>query len=52
MVFVPTSRDALYQSLVDGRGDIIAAGVIVTPERAKLVDFTDPGQNEHQSGTS
>jgi membrane-bound lytic murein transglycosylase MltF len=26
--------------LVEGRGDIVAAGLTVTPERAKLVDFT------------
>jgi membrane-bound lytic murein transglycosylase MltF len=40
----PTSRDELYRSLVEGRGDVIAAGVTVTPERAKLVDFTIPGR--------
>ena len=44
VVFIPTSRDALYKSLTDGVGDIIAAGVTVTPERAKLVDFTIPGK--------
>jgi membrane-bound lytic murein transglycosylase MltF len=44
VVFVPASRDALYQSLVEGRGDIIAANVTITPERAKLVDFTLPGR--------
>jgi membrane-bound lytic murein transglycosylase MltF len=49
VVFVPTSRDALYQSLVEGRGDIIAAGVTITPEREKLVDFTIPSRaNVHQ----
>jgi membrane-bound lytic murein transglycosylase MltF len=42
VVFVPTSRDALYDSLVQGRGDIVAAGITVTPERAKLADFTIP----------
>jgi len=49
VVVVPTSRDALYDALVQGRGDIIAAGVTVTPERAQLVDFTIPtktGVNE------
>ena len=44
VIFVPTSRDALYQSLVDGRGDIIAANVTITPEREKLVDFTIPSR--------
>jgi membrane-bound lytic murein transglycosylase MltF len=42
VVFVPTSRDQLYQSLIDGRGDIIASPITITPERQKLVDFTDP----------
>ncbi len=42
VAYVPTSRDDLYQSLVDGRGDIIAAPITITPEREKLVDFTEP----------
>jgi membrane-bound lytic murein transglycosylase MltF len=42
VVFFPTSRDALYDALVQGRGDVVMAGVTVTPERAKLVDFTIP----------
>jgi membrane-bound lytic murein transglycosylase MltF len=42
VVFVPTSREALYQWLVEGRGDIIAANVTITPDREKLVDFTTP----------
>ena len=42
VVFVPTSRDELYQSLIDGRGDIIAAPITITPERQRLVDFTTP----------
>jgi len=44
VVVMPTSRDELYRSLVDGRGDIVAAGLTVTPERVKLVDFTTPGR--------
>jgi membrane-bound lytic murein transglycosylase MltF len=42
VTYVPTSRDQLYQSLVDGRGDIIAAPKTITREREKLVDFTEP----------
>jgi len=42
VVCVPTTRDELYQALVDGRGDIVAAPVTITPERQKLVDFTAP----------
>ena len=44
VVFVPTSRDALYQALIDGRGDIVSANVTITPERQKLVDFTVPSR--------
>jgi len=42
VVFVPISRDELGQALVDGRGDIAFASIVVTPERQKLVDFTIP----------
>jgi len=42
VVVIPTSRDDLYDALVKGRGDIIVAGVTVTPERERLVDFTIP----------
>ncbi len=42
VVVIPTSRDALYDALVQGRGDIVVAGITVTPEREKLVDFTIP----------
>jgi membrane-bound lytic murein transglycosylase MltF len=46
VVVKPTSRDELYRALIDGRGDIVAAGITVTPERAKLVDFTTPGRRD------
>jgi membrane-bound lytic murein transglycosylase MltF len=42
VVVIPTSRDDLYDSLVQGRGDIVVAGITVTPERERLVDFTVP----------
>jgi membrane-bound lytic murein transglycosylase MltF len=42
VVFIPMSRDELGQALLDGRGDIAFASIIVTPERQKLVDFTIP----------
>jgi membrane-bound lytic murein transglycosylase MltF len=45
-VFLPTSRDELQQALVEGRGDIVAANITVTPERAKVVDFTFPGKRD------
>ncbi len=37
---IPTSRDQLLDALQRGRGDIIAAGITMTPEREKIVDFT------------
>ena len=46
VVFVPTSRDALHQSLIEGRGDIVAANLVITPERQKLVDFTVPSRTD------
>jgi membrane-bound lytic murein transglycosylase MltF len=42
VVFIPTSRDDLANALAQGRGDIVAAGITVTPERARLVDFSIP----------
>lgn len=42
VVFIPTSRQHLLQDLVEGRGDIAAANLTITPERQELVDFTDP----------
>jgi membrane-bound lytic murein transglycosylase MltF len=38
--FIPTARDQLIPSLLDGRGDIIAANLTITPERRKQVEFT------------
>ncbi len=37
---IPTSRDQLLEALQPGRGDVIAAGITMTPEREKIVDFT------------
>lgn len=42
VVYVPTSRDRLLAALVEGRGDIVAANLTITPSRKKVVDFTDP----------
>jgi membrane-bound lytic murein transglycosylase MltF len=40
--FVPLSRDELLPALLEGKGDIVMADLTVTPERLKLVDFTEP----------
>ena len=42
VVFIPVSRDQLFTSLIEGRGDIVAAGLTITPEREAIVDFTRP----------
>jgi membrane-bound lytic murein transglycosylase MltF len=40
VIVIPTRRDRLLPGLVDGRGDIAAGNLTITPERLKLiVDF-------------
>jgi membrane-bound lytic murein transglycosylase MltF len=41
-IFIPVRRDQLLPALVEGKGDIAAANLTVTPERRKLVDFAAP----------
>ena len=42
VVFVPVARNQLVPALLEGRGDIIAAGLSITAERQEIVDFTIP----------
>lgn len=42
VVFIPTSRDQLIPGLLEGRGDIAAGILTVTPERLETVDFGEP----------
>lgn len=46
VIFIPVSRDELIPALIEGRGDIAAAGLTITAERDKLIDFTDPASKE------
>jgi membrane-bound lytic murein transglycosylase MltF len=46
LAFIPVSRDRLISALAEGRGDIAAAGLTVTPERARVVDFATPWVND------
>ena len=39
---IPVARDQLIPALLDGRGDIIAASLTITPEREKEVIFSIP----------
>lgn len=40
--FIPVARDRLIPDLVAGYGDIAAAGLTITPQRAQQVDYTHP----------
>ena len=46
VVFLPVARDELIQELVNGRGDIAAGGLTITPERDAVIDFTIPVSRE------
>ncbi len=41
-VFVPVPKLELLSALIEGKGDIVAAGLTVTPERAAQIAFTAP----------
>lgn len=42
VIFVPVAFEALISSLKEGKGDLIATGLTITPERAAQVTFTTP----------
>ena len=42
VIFVPVSQDDLLPALIQGRGDVAAANLTVTPERQAWVDFSAP----------
>jgi membrane-bound lytic murein transglycosylase MltF len=42
VVFIPVSRDELIPGLLEGRGDLAAASLTITPEREAQVDFSAP----------
>jgi membrane-bound lytic murein transglycosylase MltF len=42
VLMVPMPRDQLYPALASGKVDMVAAMVTVTPEREKLVAFSEP----------
>ena len=46
VVAVPVSRDQLIPWLLEGRGDIAAANLTITPGREALVDFSRPFYSE------
>jgi membrane-bound lytic murein transglycosylase MltF len=42
LVLIPTTRDRLISGIAEGRGDIAAGALTVTPERQQSVDFYMP----------
>ena len=42
VVIIPLARDEFIPALRDGRGDVAMGNWTITPERLKLVDFSDP----------
>ena len=42
VVMLPMPRDQLYPALAGGKVDMVAAMVTITPEREKLVSFSEP----------
>lgn len=46
IIFVPVTRDNLFTALNEGKGDIAAANLTITPSRQQAVAFTDPIYND------
>ena len=42
VTFIPVRLDQLEAALTEGLGDVIANGIVVTPEREKRVAFSTP----------
>jgi membrane-bound lytic murein transglycosylase MltF len=49
VTFIPVAHDDLIPALLEGRGDIIAAGKLATAWRKEKVDFTIPTQTNISS---
>jgi len=45
VIFMVTPRDKAISNLNDGNLDILIGDLVITPERQKLVDFSDPTVN-------
>jgi len=42
VVVIPVARDELIPRLLEGRGDLISAGLTITDERREMIDFSIP----------
>ncbi len=46
VTFLPTSPAQIEAALTEGLGDLIACGIVITPEREKRVAFSTPIQTD------
>jgi membrane-bound lytic murein transglycosylase MltF len=46
VIFIPVARDELIPGLINGRGDIAAAGLTITAKRDEIIDFSDPASKD------
>lgn len=46
VAFVPVARGGLERALLEGRGDIVAGNLTITPERLALADFAEPWMSQ------
>jgi membrane-bound lytic murein transglycosylase MltF len=42
VIYVPVRRDEILPALIQGKGDVAAANLTITPERQQWVDFSAP----------
>jgi membrane-bound lytic murein transglycosylase MltF len=49
VVLVPVANDDLIPALLEGRGDVVAAGKLITEWRREQVDFTNPTKSHVSS---
>ena len=49
VAFIPVTRDQLFDALLEGKGDIAAASLTITPERLQRVDFAVPLMRDGRS---
>src|SRR5204863_256248 len=42
VIYVPVRRDEILPALLQGKGDVAAANLTITPEREQWVDFSTP----------
>lgn len=47
--FQTTAWDGIFAAMANGEFDMIASGITITPERAQVVEFTDPYHEVNQA---